>query len=190
MQFHVADEDIWAVVGFLQKLPGPTPQQYAQATATSAAPACTRPPSSPAPAMRPGDRARRDGLPQYACSACHTIPAIAGSHPQVAPPLAGMVCRTLIAGKLANTPENMVHWITRTYEVDPKSAMPSLGVMEEDARVTAVYLGGWIENAGSLTSSPSLMRHRLVDLTDWLGALNEACAYGGSMEHPTFAGSG
>ena len=144
-QFHMADEDIWAVVGFLQKLPALTPQQYAQATtanATSTAPACTRPPSSPAVAMRPPDRLRgATALTQYACSACHTIPGIAGSHPQVGPPLAGMARRTLIAGKLANTPENMVRWITRTHEVDPKTAMPSLGVAEEDARDMAAYLG-------------------------------------------------
>lgn len=146
-QFHMADEDIWAVVGFLQKLPALTPQQYAQAikttaNATSAAPACTRPPSSTAAAMRPPDRVRgATALTQYACSACHTIPGIAGSHPQVGPPLAGMARRTLIAGKLANTPENMVRWITRTHEVDPRTAMPSLGVAEEDARDMAAYLG-------------------------------------------------
>ena len=144
-QFHMADEDIWAVVGFLQKLPTLTPQQYAQATtanAASAAPACTRPPSSTAAAMRPPDRVRgATALTQYACSACHTIPGIAGSHPQVGPPLAGMARRTLIAGKLANTPENMVRWITRTHEVDPRTAMPSLGVAEEDARDMAAYLG-------------------------------------------------
>jgi mono/diheme cytochrome c family protein len=157
-QFHMADEDIWAVVGFLQKLPALTPQQYAQATtttaaatasaatfattnATSAAPACNRPPSSPASAMRPPDRLRgATALAQYACSACHTIPGIPGSHPQVGPPLAGIGRRTVIAGKLANTPENMVVWITRTHEIDPKSAMPSLEVSQEDARDMAAYL--------------------------------------------------
>ena len=146
-ELHLDEEDIWAVVAFLQKLPALTPQQYAQATttaanATSAVPACIRSASTAAAAMRPADRGRgAKALAQYACSACHTIPGIAGSHPQVGPPLAGMARRTLIAGKLANTPENMVLWITRTHEVDPRSAMPSLGVAQEDARDMAAYLG-------------------------------------------------
>lgn len=149
-QFHMADEDIWAVVGFLQKLPALTPQQYAQAVMTtasaaadapSAAPACIRPPSSPASVMRTPDRLRgATALAQYACNACHTIPGIPGSHPQVGPPLAGIGRRSLIAGKLANTPENMVAWLTRTHEIDPRTAMPSLGVSQEDARDMAAYL--------------------------------------------------
>ena len=139
-EFHLADQDLWAVVGFLQRLPALSPQQYAKATAPSAAPACT--PSSAAPAAaRPGDPRRGAlALTQYACSACHTIPGISGSHPQVGPPLAGIARRSLIAGRLANTPQNMVRWLTRTHEVDPRSAMPPMGMSEQDARDMAAYL--------------------------------------------------
>ena len=144
-QFHMAEEDIWAVVAFLQVLPAMSPQQYAQAAEPSAAPVCSAPSSLPiaaAATLRVGDADRgKQALAQYACSACHTIPGIAGSHPQVGPPLAGLASRSLIAGRLANTPDNLVLWITRTHEVDARSAMPSMGVSEGDARDMAAYLG-------------------------------------------------
>jgi cytochrome c1 len=79
-------------------------------------------------------------LYQYACSACHTIPGITGSSPQVGPPLDGLGSRTLIAGKLANTQENLVRWLRRPHQVDPLTAMPDLGVTEADARDIAAYL--------------------------------------------------
>lgn len=143
-QFHLADDDLWAVVAFLQKLPSLSPQQYGQATADSAAPACPAPETA-APATHAAHvadpRRGKLALTQHACHACHTIPGIPGNSPQVGPPLAGMAHRTLIAGKLANTPDNMVRWITRTHEVDPRSAMPDMGVTEQDARDMAAYLG-------------------------------------------------
>jgi cytochrome c2 len=87
--------------------------------------------------VRRGERA----LYQYACNACHTIPGITGSFPNVGPPLAGIASRSLIAGKLDNTPDNMVRWLLHTKEVAPQSAMPQMGVSEHDARDIAAYLG-------------------------------------------------
>lgn len=141
-QFHLADEDLWAVVAFLQKLPSLSPHEYAQTTASLAAPACSAASASTATPLRAGDAERgRLALAQYACIACHTVPGIANSHPQVGPPLAGVARRSHIAGKLANTPDNVVLWITRTHEIDPRSAMPGMGVSEQDARDMAAYLG-------------------------------------------------
>jgi cytochrome c1 len=65
---------------------------------------------------------------------------VTSSSPHVGPPLAGIAGRTLIAGKLANTPDNMVRWLRHTKEVDPMTAMPELGVTEQDARDIAAYL--------------------------------------------------
>ena len=139
-QFHLSDEDLWAVVAFLQKLPELSPREYAQSADPASAPACKAPRSAGGPA-RAADAARgRVALTQYACSACHTIPGVAGSYPQVGPPLSGMARRTFIAGRLPNTPDTLVRWITRTHEVDPRSAMPDMGVSEQDARDIAAYL--------------------------------------------------
>ena len=53
----------------------------------------------------------------------------------------GIGSRTLIAGTLANTPENLARWLRETQKVKPGTAMPQLGVVEEDARDIAAFLG-------------------------------------------------
>ena len=147
-EYRLSDEDLWAVVAFLQRLPDMTPQQYAEASApmlptgqgAPAAPSCG--PGVRSASAEKGDEVRRGqrALYQYACNACHTIPGITGSFPNVGPPLAGMAKRSLIGGKLANTPDNMVRWLRHTREVDPLTAMPEMGVTEQDARDIAAYL--------------------------------------------------
>jgi len=149
-EFRLSDEELWNVTAFLQRLPQLTPQQYA---AITAAPVVQVTPGAPAPSScglrheaaasgAPGDVRRGErALYQYACNACHTIPGITGSFPNVGPPLDGIARRTLIAGKLDNTPDNMVRWLLHTKEVAPQSAMPQMGVSERDARDIAAYLG-------------------------------------------------
>jgi cytochrome c2 len=79
-------------------------------------------------------------LTQYACSACHTIPGVVSSSPQVGPPLAGLARRTVIAGRLPNTQDNLVRWLRHPKLIDPQTAMPDLEVSEVDARDMAAYL--------------------------------------------------
>lgn len=146
-EFRMSEEDLWAVVAFLDRLPDLTPQQYAEATKSGPLWAGELPaptscgPQVDAAARAPGDLRRGEkALYQYACNACHTIPGVTSSAPNVGPPLAGMGRRTLIGGKLANTPDNMVRWLRHTREVDPLTAMPEMGVTEQDARDIAAYL--------------------------------------------------
>ena len=54
--------------------------------------------------------------------------------------LGGLATRSLIAGKLVNTPENMLRWLGYPQPVDKLTAMPDLEVMEADARELAAYL--------------------------------------------------
>jgi cytochrome c2 len=105
------------------------------------APACGRE-ADGAPAVTTAADAERGrvALHQHACSACHTIPGVTGGHVHVGPPLEGMASRRLIAGVLANTPENMARWLVHTQQVKPGTAMPQLGVPERDARDIAGYL--------------------------------------------------
>ena len=138
-EFRLDDAQLWDVVAFVQRLPGLTPQAYAGITRDAVPPAGTSP--APATPQRPGDAARgRLALTQYACSACHTIPGITGSSPQVGPPLKGLARRSLIAGKLANTPDNLVYWLRHPQAVKPLTAMPDMGVTEAHARDMAAYL--------------------------------------------------
>jgi cytochrome c1 len=46
----------------------------------------------------------------------------------------------MIAGELPNTPANLTHWIQHPREVEPKTAMPELGVTEDEAYDIAAYL--------------------------------------------------
>jgi len=139
-QHRLSEAELWSVVAFMQRLPDLNAQQYAQ-MAQQAPQACGRELGNQAASM-PGDVERgKRVLFQYACNACHTIPGVTSSSPQVGPPLQGIAGRTLIGGVLANTPENMVRWLRETQQVKPMTAMPQLEVAEQDARDIAAYLG-------------------------------------------------
>jgi cytochrome c len=76
----------------------------------------------------------------YGCGGCHTIPGITGADGTVGPPLTEFAYRSYIAGNLPNTPGNLVAWIVDPQAVEPGTAMPDLGVTEEQARHIAAYL--------------------------------------------------
>jgi mono/diheme cytochrome c family protein len=89
----------------------------------------------------PGRPARgRVALTQYACHACHMIPGVTGSKVWVGPPLKGVASRALIAGRLPNSAANLVRWVREPSHVEPRTAMPALGVSEQDALDIAAYL--------------------------------------------------
>jgi cytochrome c1 len=48
--------------------------------------------------------------------------------------------RQLIAGALPNSANTLVYWIQFPQKVGPGTAMPNLGVTEQDALNTAAYL--------------------------------------------------
>lgn len=136
-EFKLDEPQLWDVVAFVQALPDLSPQAYAQATRDAGA----APPRADATPLRAGDVGRgKLALRQYACQACHTIPGITSSSPYVGPPLKGLASRSLIAGKLANTPDNLVLWVRDPKAVKPLTAMPDMGVSETDARDMAAYL--------------------------------------------------
>jgi cytochrome c1 len=90
----------------------------------------------------PGGNAGRGkvAIREYGCGSCHTIPGIRGARGLVGPSLAGTGQRMYIAGVLANDPENIVRWILNPPAVDPRTAMPALGVTEAEARDMAEYI--------------------------------------------------
>lgn len=151
-EFRLTEGEIWDVVAFLQRLPTLTPQAYAEmaqwqpaSTAVGQAPgqsviaSCGRDVNA-APIRAPDVARGKRALYQYACSACHTIPAVTSSSPNVGPPLGGIANRTLIAGTLSNTQDNMVLWLRSPNVVKPHTAMPNLHVTHEDAADMAAYL--------------------------------------------------
>ena len=76
----------------------------------------------------------------WGCGTCHTIGGVPGATAKVGPPLDGIAERSYVAGVLPNTPDNLVQWIMAPRAVDPKTAMPNLGVRTADARDIAAYL--------------------------------------------------
>jgi mono/diheme cytochrome c family protein len=132
-EFRLDDEQIWATVAFLKRLPQLSPRDYAAL-------------ADPALQPRRGDavppdldRGRR-AVHQYACLTCHAIPGMVGANAPVGPPLEGIGSRAVIAGVLPNTPANMARWLRAPRSVNPGSAMPDLGMSERDARDIAAYL--------------------------------------------------
>lgn len=79
-------------------------------------------------------------IDHYGCGGCHTIPGVPGARGLVGPPLLWWSRRTFIAGELPNTPDNLVRWIQAPQSVEPGTAMPALGVTDEEARDVAAYL--------------------------------------------------
>lgn len=61
------------------------------------------------------------------------------------PPLTQIARRTYLAGRLENTPGNMMRWTRTPRDIEP-GAMPNTGVSEADARdvaaLVAVRRGG------------------------------------------------
>ncbi len=84
--------------------------------------------------------AGRMKMTQYGCQTCHTIPGVTGAHALVGPPLIHWSQRSYIAGELPNTPENLTRWLQHPPQVEPKTAMPEMGVTEQDSRDIAAYL--------------------------------------------------
>ncbi|MDX5376451.1 MAG: c-type cytochrome [Halomonas sp.] len=144
-RFKYTDEQIWNITAFVMRLPELSPAEYqAMVTEERAEEGADRNDvSAPAQARRaatPDAERGKMAMYGYACIACHRIPGTVGPHSDVGPPLAGIGGRRYIAGVLANTPENMVHWLRHPTEVDPLTAMPDLGVTEQDALDMAAYL--------------------------------------------------
>src|SRR4051812_5353156 len=77
---------------------------------------------------------------QYGCGSCHALKNVRTATGMVGPPLDGVPLRMIIAGRLANTPPNMEHWIRDPQSVSPGTAMPDLGVGEGDARDITAFL--------------------------------------------------
>ena len=82
----------------------------------------------------------RAAITTYGCGKCHTIPGIHGANGVVGPPLQSLAQRTYIAGNFPNTPDTLTHWIMAPQTMKPKTAMPSLGLSEPQARDVVAYL--------------------------------------------------
>jgi cytochrome c oxidase subunit 2 len=112
-------------------LPGPEFQAW---VARQKAPAAEPPEGSPA-------AQGRQLFTTQACVGCHAIQGVAGG--RVGPDLTHFATRkTIAAGMLPNTPENLRRWLKDPPAVKPGSRMPDLKLTDAQVTVLADYLGG------------------------------------------------
>lgn len=98
-------------------------------------------PAAPDWEIEGADAARgKAAIQRYGCGACHTIPGVRGATGRVGPKLEDFSNQIYIAGQLANVPENLVAWLQDPDAFSPGTAMPDLGVTDEEARDIAAYL--------------------------------------------------
>ncbi|HSS99806.1 MAG TPA: c-type cytochrome [Terriglobales bacterium] len=82
----------------------------------------------------------KEKISYYGCPACHEIAGIRTAIGRVGPTLNHISRQSYLAGQLANTPQNMALWIQRPRNIQPHTAMPNMGVSDQDARDITAYL--------------------------------------------------
>ena len=136
-EFRMADDELWAVVAFLQQLPlavaGPNtgPRRPPRAVAARRASA------------RRHARAKRGkrALEQYACVTCHDIPGIVGPKRAVGPTARTASARASCSAACCRTRREHGALAARAAGLHHRTARcPILGVTERDARDMAAYL--------------------------------------------------
>jgi mono/diheme cytochrome c family protein len=137
---RLSEEDTWAVVHFIGRMPQMSPAEYLRWMAAVPQEHPASGSGATAEPAQPPQEVAQLALRQYACVACHIIPGLTGSQTHVGPSLEGLARRQLIAGRLPNTADNLVRWIRAPQSIKPGSAMPDLAVTEEHARLMAAYL--------------------------------------------------
>lgn len=85
-------------------------------------------------------RLGRTEIRKYGCNTCHEVSGVPGARGLIGPCLDGLGQRYYIAGELPNTPNNLMRWIQHPRQVEPHTAMPEMGVTEQDSRDIAAYL--------------------------------------------------
>lgn len=105
-------------------------------------PACVGGKQTEGYAIHTGGDVRRGAevISQFRCGACHIIPGIENANGLVGPPLTMFGRRTFVGGEVPNTPENLVRWILSPQSIEAGTAMPQLGLTEQQARDAAAYL--------------------------------------------------
>jgi mono/diheme cytochrome c family protein len=89
-----------------------------------------------------GGKAERGRLAmeRHGCGSCHVIPGIPGAVALVGPSLERIASRTYIAGYLVNEPGAMIGWVRDPRHRRSPTAMPDLGLTEQEGRDIAAYL--------------------------------------------------
>ncbi len=105
---------------------------------------CSPPAAIPSARRRPGPAANRGGARISSKSTAARPATTSRESPR---PTARsdrrfdrLASREQLAGKLPNTPENLMRWIRDPQDVSPGTAMPQMGLSEQEGRDIAAFL--------------------------------------------------
>ncbi|GAB3333048.1 c-type cytochrome [Bordetella tumulicola] len=85
------------------------------------------------------DRGRRLMM-EKGCVACHVVPRVRAPIARVGPSLNNMGRQAYVNGLLANTPANLIRWLMDPPAVNPRTAMPNVGLTQTEAEDIAAFL--------------------------------------------------
>jgi cytochrome c2 len=93
-----------------------------------------------AKAVEPGNVERGRVLFVQQCAACHVVQSIPQARGQIGPDLSNEASKPQVAGVLPNTPENMARWLRNPSAVKPGTAMPNLGLNEQQVQDLVAFM--------------------------------------------------
>lgn len=97
--------------------------------------------ASTARLLNQADPARgRQLIAEKGCIACHVVPQIRAPVSTVGPPLTDVRRQVYLSGLLPNTPANLVQWLLDPPAVNPRTAMPNMGLSVAQAEDIAAFL--------------------------------------------------
>ena len=103
--------------------------------------ACTTQDSDLAEGITGGSVARGyRAFRRLGCGSCHEIDGDFTTQGHAGPALDEFALQSYLPGGLPNTPESLAKWIRFPRHVVPSTAMPELGVSDQDARDLSAYL--------------------------------------------------
>ena len=107
----------------------------------SATLACSRDDSELAEGLTGGSVARGyRAFRRLGCGSCHEIDGDFSTQGHAGPALDEFALQSYLPGGLPNKPDSLVKWIRFPRHVVPTTAMPELGVNDQDARDLSAYL--------------------------------------------------
>ena len=96
---------------------------------------------TPAPNVAGNAQNGRQLFTAKGCTGCHQHPSVPAKPSLTGPPLNNMSLRPTIAGEqIQNTPENMARWIQNPPALKPGTAMPALGLNDQEAQDLAAFV--------------------------------------------------
>jgi cytochrome c2 len=100
-----------------------------------------KPPPEEMQHMPQADPVRGEAVAErVGCAACHDIPGIRWPKGKSGPSLHGFADQGLIAGRVANRPDNLAGFVRDAPAVVPGTAMPAMPISETEARDVAAFL--------------------------------------------------